>query len=248
MFKFVNTYDDNIKNIDYKEISLFSEDTFNENNFFNNSEINDLYDHTFKSTFETNNTNNIISNFKNYYEYFLSDIEYDKKSFSNINKNYIIKFNSSSVTNTNDELIKKKVVQEFKDEFTFLIKNDDIEIGSYTSADKLLEEYLNKYNYLTQTVLNEIFNSHYNNIDFICKFLLVLSRIKPEKISSTGCTMSMAALNHKSDEVKEYALRVFETFANEDALLYLQNSKDDVFWIQDFKEEIIKDIQKKISS
>jgi len=199
----------------------------------------------YKTSTDRTNSTFYSTSFNKLQELLKVDLENYRDTEKYWKNNFSIKNNSSSGY---DEYIERKEKERYKkleNEFIFLINHDEIEIGSYTQVDKFLEDSLTKDNLITQNILSEIFKKHYTDISFLCKFLLLISRVPPSKIQSVGHNIAMAALNHKNDEVKEYALRVFETFADHDALDFLIESKEDIFWIQDYKEEIIEDIRAK---
>ncbi len=96
-------------------------------------------------------------------------------------------------------------------------------------------------------MLNTIFLSLLKKIDILCAFLILLSRQNPSKIGDIGHTIASAALGHKNSEVRENAIRIFENFSDTISLEILETSKNDIDWIQDYKEEVILDIQDKLA-
>lgn len=181
-------------------------------------------------------------------------IDVDKKDFYNtsfltrLNKYYSTKNITSSTVDDTQKQTEKTIQKEFEEKLLFYFQNEEIGLGTYTEADKLLESYLNDFNNLTQGMISNIFRKNIKEPEILCKLLLLISRLNPSKIDQTGHVIAMAALNHNNNDVKEYAIRVFENFSDESSLEFLEESKQDVFWLQEYKEEIIQELKEKFNS
>lgn len=160
-------------------------------------------------------------------------------------KQYIINTKTSSIIDDSKEL-EEKIKKQFSNKLLFYIENEDIELGSYTEADKLIEKYLKTHNNLIQSALNEIYINNIKDQNILCKLLLLISRVEPEKLNKTGHTIALAALNHCDNVVRQYAIRVFENFFDLSSLECLEESRKDIFWIQEYKEEVIREIQEEL--
>lgn len=154
--------------------------------------------------------------------------------------------NSSSQLDYQKEKQEEKIRDDFEKKIFIYLKSEDIETGSITEADELLNHYLNEYNDLTQSMLSFLFKKNIKNIDYLCNLLLLMSRIESIKLNRCGHVIAMAGLNHKSDDIKESALRLFESFADQESLEFLEMSKTDAYWLQEYKEEIISSIKQSI--
>lgn len=184
-----------------------------------------------------------INVFNEYVKHDLENTTRVKSFNSNLFPQYKINNTTSSFLDHKKEKEENDIRDSFSTKLYFYIENDDIGIGTYTEADKMLEMYLSKYNDLIQNMLSFIFKKNIGNVDFLCRLLLLISRINPVHINKTGHTIAMAALNHRSDDVKESALRLFESFGDQDTLAFLKSSKPDAYWLQEYKEQIINDIE-----
>lgn len=211
-----------------------------------------------KSISDLSSTNNLHNRIRKYFdtkflqEYINIDIDveddYNSHFFPKISKRYKIHSTTSSAIDDTKREEENRIQNEFENKLLFYIMTEEIGLGTYTEADKLIEYYLNNYNTLTQTMITDIYTKNIKNTDILCKLLLLVSRLDPTKINKTGYVFAMNALNHRSNDVKEYALRVFENFADEESLSFLEESKQDTYWLQEYKEEIIQDLKEKFGS
>ncbi len=182
------------------------------------------------------------------------DIDIDIKDFNNtafqtrLNKYYSTKNSTSSIVDNTQKKKEETLQKEFEEKLLFYFQNEEIGLGTYTEADKLLESYLDDFNNLTQGMISKIFRKNIKEPEILCKLLLLISRLNPSKIDKTGHMIAMAALNHDNNDVKEYAIRVFENFSDESSLEFLEESKQDIFWLQEYKEEIIQELKEKFNS
>lgn len=195
----------------------------------------DNYKNNISEYFKTNDSKKYINISEKHNESYIPSQEI---------RNYKITSRTSSKI-SNDDSYNEEIQQKFKADLLFYIENEEIGLGTYTEADKLLEKYLNNHNIITQSMLSNICKDNIKNPDILCKVLLLISRIEPSKLDQTGHIIAMAALNHGNNDVKEYAIRVYENFSDKNALEFLEESKEDVYWIQQYKEEIIRDLKEK---
>ena len=55
--------------------------------------------------------------------------------------------------------------------------------------------------------------------------------------------MALALLQHRSASVREFAIKAFENWNSKQSLMFLRNIKCDQQWLQDYLEEVIRDIE-----
>lgn len=76
--------------------------------------------------------------------------------------------------------------------------------------------------------------------------LRIIGRFDEEIIFPQGKTMALAALSHKNDEVKELGVRAFENWNSLNSLEVLKNISFDSNWLQDYLNQVIKDLKSEL--
>jgi hypothetical protein len=124
-----------------------------------------------------------------------------------------------------------------------------IEIGQCSyfedEFDKYFLEHLNDeknfYNIIKE--FTDIIYENKNDITFLINLFLIMSRIIiPEKYSYLQIILASLSLNFENNEIKDYGIRMVEMVGNKKLRKdFLQTIKVDVFWLQDYINQLIEE-------
>lgn len=155
----------------------------------------------------------------------------------------------------------EKSFKQFSEEFSCLflntIKNDIIEDGIFSKIDILCEKYYNENSLFFLRVISDLFYKYINtNNHILVGILSVLSKIEYSKIFPVAMTIILSSINHKSIEVKDYALKAIEFWSLSESFssLYLckilinslKNTEIKEPWMKLYVDDIIKDFELKL--
>lgn len=193
------------------------------------------------------------------FEYYRLDIlkEYVKNSstikikstyYNDLDEEIKISTSTSSIFSSSDEekLTRHLIEEKFENVLISYLEKNEIELGNFTEADKFLNQQIDKFGDVARVMINKFYTKLQDKEDLLCSFLILISRLNPSKITEIGHTIAMSALNHRSSEVRENSIRIFENFSDKTSLDFLVNSKNDADWIQDYKNDVIHDIRKQL--
>lgn len=127
-----------------------------------------------------------------------------------------------------------------------LLKDEDFEFGYISRSEELIREQLNINSLATRNWINEIFISNFDNEIILMGILRIIGRFDESLIFPQGQTIALAALSHKSDEIKELGVRAFEKWNSIESLAILKKLNFDKVWLQDYVTEVIHDIEEEI--
>jgi len=99
---------------------------------------------------------------------------------------------------------------------------------------------------ITKEWLNNIYNDNYGDTNLIVGLLRVVSRFSYDRISPQGMTMALAAFPHKNQEVRETAIRVFESWGNLESLKILKNISVEESWLSEYLQQVISDLKEEL--
>ena len=94
--------------------------------------------------------------------------------------------------------------------------------------------------------LDVVFVKNFENPSIITGLLRTLAHFDPDDINPIGVTMALGALKHKNIEVKECAIRAFESWGGEDSLRILENIEESEGWLRNYIDNVIEDIRAEI--
>lgn len=215
-----------------------------------------LYD--FKSTSEKDTSFTKRRSYKDIFKYFnifidesdTTDIEnktvIKKPKIDTVGSDFSTRSSSSSVARNkqNEFLLKhKEQTRKAADHFLSILKNDIVDTGYYSNSELYFKTKLNENPPLAKEWINTVFLENYSNVDVLVKILYIISDIDYDLIVPQGPTMAIAASRHENVEVREYAVRVFESWENPHMLKYLKHIKFDEEWLQTYLEEVIEELE-----
>lgn len=149
-------------------------------------------------------------------------------------------YTSETVNNDEQETIIKEM---FEKKLLFLLHSEDIEIGELSSADYYIENNIKKFSN-TKYWLSDVASKCTKEPNILSKLLLLISRLTPSQMGEVGYLIAMAALNHSNLEIRENAIRIYETYSDQRSLEMLEASRpDNIKWLENYKNLVINDIK-----
>ena len=141
---------------------------------------------------------------------------------------------------------KKHIENKFQHIFVSTLKNQELEIDYKNNIELILEELFLENEYVTKDWLNEIYISNYNDTKFLINILKIIGNLDKKLLKSFGVVISGSALIHKSVEVKEMAIRVFENWNTIESYTFLKNCTLTPRWLDDYKNEVLVNIEEEL--
>lgn len=126
-------------------------------------------------------------------------------------------------------------------------RNEDYEFGQRCESINLVEEQLKINQVAAQNWFNKLYLKYFASDENILLCLLrIVEYLDKEILNPTGQTMALASLSHKNDEIKEMGIRIFETWNCLESYEILKNIKVDTIWLQDYIEQVKKDLEEEL--
>jgi len=127
--------------------------------------------------------------------------------------------------------------------FLKLIKEEVFEFGYTSSTELLIREQLKINALATRNWLNKLFIENFQNQTILIGILRILGRFEENDIFPHGQTMALAAIVHKSAEIKELGVRAFENWGSMNSLTILKAIKVEPQWVQDYIDQVTLDLE-----
>lgn len=125
-----------------------------------------------------------------------------------------------------------------------IIQDDDFEFGRRSRSIDLVEEQIKINKIAVQNWFNKIFLDYFKGDEKLLLGLLrVVEYLDKDLFFPTGQTMAISALSHKSDEIKEMGVRIFENWGAIESYELLKNVKVDSKWLQEYINQVVKDLK-----
>jgi hypothetical protein len=167
------------------------------------------------------------------------------------NNTYIQPFWNLSEFVSNNDLVSRKLTAEkrqkqkecFKNQFLVSVKESVFDYGYSSDAEIYFLASIEDVCEMSFLWLNEVFVENFDKTDVIEGLLRVIANIPYITIDSTGLTIATAALSHKSDIIKENAIRAFENWNDERCLPVLENIECANDFLQEYLDSVIAGIK-----
>lgn len=124
-----------------------------------------------------------------------------------------------------------------------LLRNEDFEFDIIPESVKLIETHLRENPFATKQWFNEIYVEYFHDEKVLIALLGIIVFLTEQDLYPINKTMALAALTHRNDEVKELGVRAFESWASHDSLRILKEVKLDTKWLQEYIDQVIKDLE-----
>jgi len=141
---------------------------------------------------------------------------------------------------------RKHLVEKFEPIFVSTLKSQELEIDYRNQIEILLEELFQENQLATKDWLNDVYVEHFQDSRFLINILKIIGNFDKELLSSFGIVPSGAALSHKSAEVKEMAIRVFENWNTIESYTFLKNCSLTPDWLEDYKNQVLFNIEEEL--
>lgn len=145
----------------------------------------------------------------------------------------------------NDENFKSELISKFQNKFISSMIVEEI-IEEHSSPIELeLLNYFDKNPQVTGQWFSKLFIEFIiNKPKMLVNSLKILAKLKPETLPNIHVYIESLLFN-KDVEVKDFAVKVFESWGDLDSLKILENTKEiSPKWLEEYKQLVIKDLKK----
>ena len=153
--------------------------------------------------------------------------------------------NQSETSNNPNSTIKRDISQDLRTKKILSIMKYENYISGESAASEEYVESLIKTDGMAPTLnwLMELYLYTYDDPHTLIGILHMLSHFDYESVSPQGPIMALALLQHKSQSVREFAIKAFENWGSKDAVDYLKQIKCDQSWLQQYLDGVIEDLE-----
>lgn len=137
-------------------------------------------------------------------------------------------------------------LDEFINNLTSLIKNDEFRVGYFSNSSIYFKNILEKYPETARKCLLSVFADNVDKKHIIYGILSILTEIEYSDIYPEGLIIAMASKSVPDKIIKEAFVRLFENWCNKDALKFIKVMKFDEEWLENYRLEVIEDIEEYI--
>lgn len=125
-----------------------------------------------------------------------------------------------------------------------IMRNEEYIAGEIPESEKYVRTVLAEIGpERTMFWLTHIYETNFDKPAILIGLLHILSHFSYSTVSPNGPIMALALLQHRSASVREFAIKAFENWNSKQSLMFLRNIKCDQQWLQDYLEEVIRDIE-----
>lgn len=128
---------------------------------------------------------------------------------------------------------------QFKTQFDELIRHSDFEFGFSSAADHYVLTAIKQYGPFAREWINDIFLKNFDDPPFLTGLLRVIAHFDYTDMYPQGMTMATAALLHKDVEIRDCAVRCFESWEDPENLKILKNLSFSEYWLSEYLNEVI---------
>lgn len=135
----------------------------------------------------------------------------------------------------------------FKSLFLKIIRISNFEYGTFSEADEFLE-LIRETNRFTKKLpwskwIYDLYRENGNDEEFVVGLLKVLGHILVNELESECIEIVKEAVESKSLEIKENAVRAFENWEYIDAIPILETMHFDNDFLESYLQNVIKDLK-----
>ncbi|MDR3160323.1 MAG: hypothetical protein LBU28_01760 [Spirochaetaceae bacterium] len=134
----------------------------------------------------------------------------------------------------------------FKKTFLLYIKESVYEYGFSSEAEDYLNSRLKNDGAYYREWINELFLNHIDNEAVVIGLLRIISHIAYDDIFPVGMTIAAASLSHKSNLVKENAIRAFENWEEPRNITLLESIECTDPLLNNYISQVIQDLKEKL--
>lgn len=135
---------------------------------------------------------------------------------------------------------------QFSHRFLEVIRDAEFEFGYDSAVDDFLRERLAENALATKDWLNSLFIENFADPQVASGILRVIAHLDYQAIAPQGPTIALAALSHKSLEVRECGIRAFENWGTLESLNILRNLKCPEDWMAIYARQVAADLEERL--
>lgn len=161
------------------------------------------------------------------------------------------KFESGTSTDNRDEEEKERYMNYQYNNLKNILCTENFESGIESNAEIFIRTLLKKDKILAQKIISDLFYNSFGektnkDTDILIGILNIISHIEiNNKDYSMLKVIAIAAIAHKNDDVKDYAVQCFENWSNPGDVSILKNIQSQASWLQNYIDKVIKDLSSK---
>lgn len=155
---------------------------------------------------------------------------------------YISKTNSGDRAGTFDtrpNIQAHKVRETAKSKFIELARTEYFEYGFTPPSERYLLDFAEKYPGLVGEVSQEIYLSESKDTSVIRALFNALASLSYESVRPHGQVLAIAALTNPAAEIKEAAIRTYETWGHPNGANDLANVECPWPWLDEYRRQVI---------
>jgi hypothetical protein len=133
--------------------------------------------------------------------------------------------------------------EKFKRQTTQLLKESVYDYGFSSSAENFIREKMDENGVYYREWLNEIYIENIDDESMLVALLRVVSHFEYDEVYPIGMTIAAAALNHKSNLVKENAIRSFENWEDPRNIKLLEMIDCSEPHLKPYLDQVIQDLK-----
>lgn len=142
-------------------------------------------------------------------------------------------------------LSQEKLIQKLETDILREIENQQFEDGFEHPSERIIRECLVRYPAITKRWLQQTFLRNYKYPEVLVAILRTIADFDCSFINPECEILSIAALAHKNQEIREAAIAVFETWGTRDSITFLENYNETVPWLQRYRKKVIERLRQK---
>ncbi|MCG8776513.1 hypothetical protein G1K67_13510 [Tenacibaculum finnmarkense] len=175
-------------------------------------------------------------------------IDYSDELFKNYNlpSNFFIEENYTN-TNIDENLLNKKRQEYLNVKVSPILISfltyEDVDYGVRSEGEKIICEQIEQNSVVALNWINELYIQNFSNEKILVGLLRILGNLDEDDISSIGHVIALASLSHSNTEIKELGVRAFENWSSSKSYSILSNVKVGEKWLQEYINQVIKDLE-----
>lgn len=157
----------------------------------------------------------------------------------------------ASETSYENKINAKRLLEyrtRFNTELVKLIRESEFEFGYDNPVDSFLHDRLNENALVTKEWVNSLFVANYSDVQVATGILRVIAHFDYHEFSPQGPTIALAALTHKSLEVRECGIRTLENWGTLDCLDIIKTIKCHEEWMKNYVHQVILDLEESLNA
>lgn len=153
--------------------------------------------------------------------------------------------NTEGLSEFQFSLSQEKIIQKLEMDILREIENHQFEDGFEHPSERVIRECLFRYPAITKRWLQQTFLRNYKYPEVLVAILRTIADFDCSFINPECEILSIAALAHKNQEIRETAIAAFETWGTRDSITFLENYNETVPWLQRYRQKVIETLRRK---